>query len=523
MLMLPDYRVRQRDFLLEISRAMTAQLDLGEVLRLVLNASIVMLAGKMGIVALRDGNGLYRIRATIGIENERIPQLDHLLDEMVSLSDADADPEVLNTRLSKMAIALDRRLRQSLFLPLVIAGEPVGLLIVFRTYRMDATENDLQILQSFADQAAIAVHNAQLYARIDYERKRLAAILEYSADGVMILDAHLHIVGFNRALERMSGWLSQEALERDVDEVIVWKRVEKGDLRQALDEGWPFRTPATAPPEILYVEGDLLRRDGLTLSVGITYAPLLTTDGHLSNIIANVRDITNFRQAQEMQNVFISTISHELKTPVALIKGYAGTLNREDATWDPQVIREGLTVIEDEADRLTELIENLLATSKLKAERMRLDLSDVRLDQLAAQVVERFRTQTQQHELVLNFPPDFPIIQGDETRLRQVLDNLVSNAIKYSPNGGMIEIGGGVDDETVTVFVRDQGVGIPEREQERLFERFYRVDDTLSRRTKGTGLGLYLARTIIEAHGGRIRVKSKPGQGSTFYFTLPQR
>lgn len=124
---------------------------------------------------------------------------------------------------------------------------------------------------------------------------------------------------------------------------------------------------------------------------------------------------------------------------------------------------------------------------------------------------------------MLNFPPDFPIIQGDETRLRQVLDNLVSNAIKYSPNGGMIEIGGGVDDETVTVFVRDQGVGIPEREQERLFERFYRVDDTLSRRTKGTGLGLYLARTIIEAHGGRIRVKSKPGQGSTFYFTLPQR
>ncbi|NWG15340.1 MAG: PAS domain S-box protein [Chloroflexi bacterium] len=521
--MLPDYRVRQRDFLLEISRAMTAQLDLGEVLRLVLNASIVMLAGKMGIVALRDAGGYYRIRATLGIENERIPQLNHQLDELVALSDDDPDPAVLNTRLSKMAISLDRRLRQSLFLPLVIAGKPVGLLIVFRTYQMDTTENEIQILQSFADQAAIAVHNAQLYARIDYERKRLAAIVEHSADGVMILDYQLRIVGFNRALERMSGWLSQDALERDVDEVIVWKRLEKGNLRQALEDGWPFRLPADAPAETLYVEGDLLRRDGLTLSVGITYAPLLTTDGHLSNIIANVRDITNFRQAQEMQNVFISTISHELKTPVALIKGYAGTLNREDATWDSQVIREGLTVIEDEADRLTELIENLLAASKLKAERMRLDLSDVRLDQLAAQVVERFRTQTQQHELVLDFPPDFPIIRGDETRLRQVLENLVSNAIKYSPNGGMIEIGGGVDDEMVTIFVRDQGVGIPEREQERLFERFYRVDDTLSRRTKGTGLGLYLARTIIEAHGGRIRVKSKPGQGSTFYFTLPQR
>ncbi len=521
-LMLPDFRVRQRDFLLEISRAMTAQLDLGEVLRLVLNASIVMLAGKVGLVALRDANGLYRVRATMGVESDRIPQINRLLDELVT-TDSTLDPEFLNGRLSEMAVTLDKRLRQSLFLPLVIAGEAVGLLIVFRAYWVEATDNDLQILQSFADQAAIAVHNAQLYARIDYERKRLAAILEYSADGVMILDPQLAILGFNRALERMSGWTSHDAVGRDLDEVIVWKRLEKGDVRQALAEGWPFRLPPDAPVETLYVEGDLLRRDGLTLSVGITYSPLLTVDGQLANIIANVRDITNFRQAQEMQNVFISTISHELKTPVALIKGYAGTLRREDATWDPQVINDSLAVIEDEADRLTELIENLLAASKLKAERMRLDLSDVRLDALAAQVVERFQTQTTTHQFTLSFPPDFPTIQGDEFRLRQVLDNLVNNAIKYSPNGGIIEVGGRVDDETVTIYVRDQGVGIAEREQERIFDRFYRVDDTLSRRTKGTGLGLYLARTIIEAHGGRIRVKSKPGQGSTFYFTLPQR
>jgi signal transduction histidine kinase len=186
------------------------------------------------------------------------------------------------------------------------------------------------------------------------------------------------------------------------------------------------------------------------------------------------------------------------------------------------VIREGLAVIEDESDRLTELIENLLAASKLKAERMRLDLGDVQLDELAAQVVERFSKQTDKHQFACAFPPDFPAIRGDETRLRQVMDNLVNNAIKYSPDGGLIEISGSVDEKTVTVSVRDQGVGIPEREQERIFERFYRVDDTLSRRTKGAGLGLYLARTIIEAHGGRIRVRSKPGQGATFMFTLPQ-
>jgi signal transduction histidine kinase len=235
-----------------------------------------------------------------------------------------------------------------------------------------------------------------------------------------------------------------------------------------------------------------------------------------------VRDITNFRQAQEMQNVFISTISHELKTPVALIKGHAATLRRDDVEWDQDVVREYSAVIEDEADRLAVLIENLLMTSKIQTQRtLELSRDDVRLDQLAARAVERFSTQTQNHEFKLNFPSYFPVIQGDEQRLRQVLDNLLSNAIKYSPDGGVIDVGGMVDDTTVTVYVRDEGVGLRESDQERVFERFYRVDGALSRKTQGTGLGLFLARAIIEAHGGTMYVESEPGHGSTFYFTLP--
>lgn len=519
--MLPDFRVRQRDFLLEISRAMTAQLDLGEVLRLVLKASVVMLAGQVGLVALRDAAGQYAFRATLGVDTGQIPDLNARLDELVNNTGYGYDREFLTTKLNQMAVSIDRSLRQSLFLPLVIRDEPVGLLIIFRSYGIPATDNDLQILQSFADQAAIAVHNAQLYARIDQERKRLAAILENSADGVMILDHQLRILGFNRALARMSGWSVQDAIGRYQSEVITWQRLERGDLAQAMAEGWPFRTSEDAPADTLYVEGDLLRRDGMTLSVGITYAPLLSSEGMLETIIANVRDITNFRRAQEMQNVFISSVSHELKTPVAIIKGYAGTLRREDASWDPQIVRDSLAVIEEEADRLTSLIEDLLAASKLRAERMRLDVGDVNLAKLAESVVERFKTQTSAHEFELQFPPDFPVIQGDEVRLRQVFDNLISNAIKYSPDGGRVTIGGEVDDRMVTVFVRDQGIGIPEDEQEKVFDRFYRVDGPVSKKTKGTGLGLYLVRAIVEAHGGTIRVKSKPRSGSTFYFTLP--
>ncbi|MBL8132179.1 MAG: PAS domain S-box protein, partial [Anaerolineae bacterium] len=521
MLTLLDFRVRQRDFLLEISRAITAQLDLSEVLKRVLNASVAMLGGQIGIIALRDASGVYRVRATIGVDAMRVAEIDADLAQIFD-EDAALDYKTMESRLKQIAESLDKRMKQTFALPLGFAGEPMGVLVVFRAYLASATPDDVQVLQSFADQAAIAVHNAQLYARIEHERRRLAAILQHSADGVLIVDARGVVQSINTALERMTGWLSADAVGRDHDEVIVWRKREGRDLKQSLAEGWWSRGSTTAAQETLYAEGDLERRDGLTLSVGIIYAPLFNAEGHLVSIVADVRDITNFRQAQEMQSTFISMISHELRTPVALIKGNAATLRRDDVEWDVPTVRDLAGVIEEESDRLSILINNLLTTSKMQAQRkIELDIDDVRLDYIAARTVERFQPQTRIHSLKLNFPHDFPTVRGDEQRLTQVFDNLISNAIKYSPNGGVIEIGGRVDADSATVYVRDQGVGLSEADLTRVFERFYRVDGALSRRTQGTGLGLYLARQILVAHGGDIRVESQPGKGSTFYFTLP--
>ncbi len=521
MLALLDFRVRQRDFLLEIGRAITEQLDLTEVLKRVLNASAAMLSGQIGFIALRDSSGIYRIRATLGVDAAHLSQLDEQFKQLLASISDNFDYDVMNSRLGEIAAAIDSRMRQSFALPLVFAEEPLGMLIVFRSYRGSATPDDVQVLQSFADQAAIAVHNAQLYERIDQERRRLAAILQHSADGVMILDDKLNITSFNRALERLTGWRAADAIGKPQDEVIVWQKVNQPDLRAALDDGWA-KEQKPNQPETLYVEGELLRSDGLTQSVAILYAPLYSATGELANIIANVRDITNFRQAQEMQNTFISTVSHELKTPVALIKGHAATLRRDDVTWTDDIVREYSAVIEDESDRLAALIDNLLTASRLQADhKIPINNGDVQLDELARRAVERFSTQTTIHTFKLNFPNDFPVIPGDQTKLRQVIDNLLSNAIKYSPDGGTIEVGGTATDTHVTVYVRDQGIGIKEDDQQRVFDRFYRVEGKLSRRTQGTGLGLFLSKAIIEAHGGSIRLESQPGQGSTFYFTLP--
>ncbi len=524
MLMIPDPRVNQRDFLLKISRAITSQLDTGEVLRLVLEASVFMLRGKVGLIALRASDGLFYVRAVMGMDSDQIPILNQQLHDLIIEYDGEPETEAFSDKLYEMAASINSDLRQPVAFPLVFAEQPLGLLIVFRTYRSAATINDLQILQSFADQAAIAVHNAQLYEFIDHERKRLAAILEHSADGVMILNTNLKILSFNRALERMTAWRANEAIGLRQDDVLTWERLEHGDLQNALNNGWPYMFSAdTSDQAALYVEGDLLRQDGMTISVGITYAPMLNADGKLANIIANVRDITNFRQAQEMQNTFISVISHELKTPVAIIKGYAATLRRPDANWQQEIIHNAFEVIEDEADRLDALIQNLLTASKLQAQRqMSLEIGDVWLKELAERSVERFSKQTQRHTVQLNLRDNFPIIEGDSARLLQVIDNLVGNAIKYSPDGGVIEVGGEFDERSVSLYVSDSGVGLSPEDQERVFDRFYRVDGKLSRKTQGTGLGLYLSKAIIEAHNGALHVQSHIGKGSTFYFILPR-
>jgi signal transduction histidine kinase len=271
------------------------------------------------------------------------------------------------------------------------------------------------------------------------------------------------------------------------------------------------------------VEGRITSRDGRERYIQSRYAPQVGEEGKtFQGAIANVRDITDQKREEELQNTFVSVISHELKTPVSIIKGYAGTLGREDATWSEETLREGLHVIEAEADRLAHQIQDLLDVSRLQTGWIRLEMTDWSLPMLAQEVVRSFATQTDDRFVFeLRFPDDLPPVHADYERVRMVLTNLMGNAVKYSPEGGTIRIGGRAEGDIAIVYVSDQGIGIAPEEQERIFERFYRVDNRLRRTTQGTGLGLYLARVIIEAHGGTISVISQVGRGSRFVLTLP--
>ncbi|HCS38626.1 MAG TPA: hypothetical protein DIW44_03455 [Anaerolineaceae bacterium] len=514
--MLPDFRVRQRDYLLEISRALTQELDYDKLLERILQISLEMLAGQAGIIALRTRTEGWQIRISTGLPAAFLKYLEPQLAQIPEYEDPqDSELMIINQILNKFTQAVSLGRLSSVGLPLITGQRVLGAIFVFREYS-GFSSDDKSLLSSFANQAAIAVKNAQLYAQVEYDRKRVTALLDSAADGILILTSDLTVERANPAFSFMIGTPVQDIITKNHDEVIHWsKKPHDMTLSEAVAGGWPLTPNAT-----LYVEGDIIRPGAVTpLPVGITYAPLLTSEGNLLNIITTVRDITRFRQADEMKTTFISVVSHELKTPVALIKGYVGTLRREDARWDRKIVNESLQIIEEEADRLAIYIENLLDATRLQANSFSLKRTDIQLAMVIQRVAERLQTQTSTHQIVTKIPEDIPVIVADEIRINQLISNLVSNAIKYAPDG-KIEISAEVHGDNIIVCVSDEGPGINPNDAPFVFERFYRSPDA-SKQTKGAGLGLFLAKAIVESHGGRIWIDPEKGKGACICFSLP--
>ncbi len=516
--MLPDFRVRQRDYLLEINRAITEELNLQRVLDRIVRVSAELLGASASLIALRDEQDGWAIASSHGIHQDFLKHLDPLLGDIPDHGDpARFEVPEVSRRLQRITKSASMGLLTGVGLPMIAQNEVIGVIFVFRAYQGSFSGADRNLLGAFAAQAAIAAHNARLFTAVNQQRQNLDAMLDAAADGIFILDPAQKITRFNRACARLTGFTPEEAVGSEHGEIVRWLSHEPGmTLEEAEASGWPLSAQAA-----LYVEGDLITKSGGAISVGVTYAPALSEAGRLLSIIATVRDITKFREAEELKSTFISIISHELRTPVALIKGYVGTLRREDANWNREVVDDSLQVIEEETDRLAALIDDLLDASRLQAGGLALNLSEIALDSLAQRMAERFRTQSDRHHFDLDFPDPFPVIRGDENRLIQVLGNLLSNAVKYSPEGGRIVISGRFADDEVVICVKDDGPGIALEDVPRIFKLFYRSNEA-ARKTKGAGLGLFLAKAVVEAHGGRIWVDDRSSQGARICFSLPR-
>jgi signal transduction histidine kinase len=262
----------------------------------------------------------------------------------------------------------------------------------------------------------------------------------------------------------------------------------------------------------------------LLLAVGLAvFGRLLDEERELATARSRELAAANARLAEldRLKSDFVSMVSHELRTPLGLIKGYVGTLLRRDAPLDDATREEFLQVIDEETDRLTELVTNLLDMSRIEAGTLSIDRQPIQLPRLLADCAERLRVREPGRALYLDVPSGLPSVLADERRIAQVVDNLLTNAARYSPEATPIVLGARAVNGGVEVRVVDQGIGIPADKQGQVFEKFFRADSSDTRRFAGTGLGLTICRGIVQAHGGDVWVQSEPGHGSTFAFHIP--
>jgi signal transduction histidine kinase len=278
-------------------------------------------------------------------------------------------------------------------------------------------------------------------------------------------------------------------------------------------------------------------RDGQRFDVCVAASCVRSARGEPMSGILNVRDISREREQEEQRSTFISVISHELQTPIAIIKGYASTLARTVDTISDAVdpgsfasledkfiagLRSRLLAVEEEADRLNKLVSNLLYASRIQAGGLQMDIVPLDLPRLIERMARRLQVSNPGVHIQLDLPPNLPTVMADRDRIEEVLQNLLDNAVKYSPDSPAIIVACRATGDEVIVSVSDAGMGISVREQEQIFERFHRAGNDIAHSTQGAGLGLYISRAIVEAHGGHIWVESTLHQGSTFSFSLPR-
>ncbi len=342
---------------------------------------------------------------------------------------------------------------------------------------------------------ALRVRNSVMAA----ERDRLATVLDRMTDGVLIADAGGRIQFANPAAERL--FEAENALGRTVAEVL---------RQHQLVEAWQHSRETGEAQE-----------ESVELSAHRQFLQLVVLpDRQTGGSLLLVQDLTRVRRLETVRRDFISNVSHELRTPLASLKALTETL-RDGALEDPKAAQRFLGRIETEVDALTQMATELLELSRIESGQVPLEFKLAPAAGLLLSAADRMRAQAERAGLVLRVeaPESLPEVQADAPRLEQVLVNLIHNAVKFTRPGGEVVLSAQVEGDFVRFAVRDSGVGIPEEDLPRIFERFYRVDR--SRSGGGTGLGLSISRHLVEAHGGKIWAESVEGQGSMFYFTIP--
>ncbi len=504
--------------LFELSKDFLATLDLNNLLEQIVQTGLQETKADRASLMLLEGQDLV-VKASVGLPPEIAAAARDKVGQGIAGWVADrgqalllADGASLNPQIRE---AMTRgEITSALCVPLLVKDKVVGVLNLSKLGEGPAfTQGDLEFVSILGGEAAIAIENARLYREAIDEKRKTETILEGTFDGLVVIDNDMRITSFNPGAEAITGHTASQVLGKHLAEVFgpqVW-----GDdslLQEAVSTG-----ERVAPQEVV-ISGKLGSRDAL---LGIT--PLYDSEDKVFGHLLSFADITHLKEVDRLKSNIVANVSHELRAPLASIKAYTELLLDELEDDDRDVRQRFLRVIDQETDRLTELIGGLLDLARLEAGQFVIKKEPLQVDEIVADVFDLFDIQARNSKISLHadIQPDLPPIMADRELVNVLIKNLVGNAIKFSKEGGRVDVVARQEGDDLAISVIDRGLGIPADELPHIFEKFYRVWSTTESGIKGVGLGLVLAKEAAEAHGGQIEVESELDVGSRFMVTLP--
>lgn len=424
--------------------------------------------------------------------------------------------------------------RSVLAVPLVTNDEVIGVMMFFHTSPDAFTMHQLDLLKAAAHQVANAINNANLYLLIREQAEGLGelmqlehiessknqAILQSIADGVLVGDGRNRITLVNDPVCRILGFDREQLLDKSINELLGLYS-SSGRSWLATIDNWA-RNADRLGGELPFLHDQLEIEQK---SVSILLSPVLVGNQFFGTV-SIFRDITHEVELDNLKSEFVSNVSHELRTPMTSIKGYADLMLMGATGPMTEAQSRYLEIIKNNAQRLQNLVGDLLNISHIETGQTKLDKRPLNLPRLVSDIIDNHLRSRIQHEqkpiaVYTDLPNDLPLVNADQFRVTQILTNLLDNAFNYTPAGGQIRVTLRGDEQFVYLAVQDSGIGIAKENLSKIFDRFFRADDEDVQRVAGTGLGLAIVRGLVEMHGGKLAVESMPGLGSTFSFNLP--